>query len=251
MSGGLLRADNFDVVANHGSRAAQQFVAFGVPAEKVSAWDYPAFDSPHGHAAKSAPGVPLKSFYAGMSIPAKGAFDLVHAVASSRGRGLAVSLAMAGRGEDEALRAEIGRSGVGDSVTLLGTLPNHAMIAAMAAADVVVVPSRHDYPEGSPLTIYEASCSRSPSVVSDHPMFVGNVADGESAIMFPAGNVEASADAIARSAGDLSLYARSSANAGAAWEALQIDVKWGQLIDAWLLNGDGERAWLRSNSLGA
>lgn len=251
MLGGLLRADNFDVVANHGSRAAQQLVAFGVPAEKVLAWDYPAFDSPHGHAAKLAPGVPLKLFYAGMLIPAKGAFDLVHAVALLRGRGLAVSLAMAGRGEDEALRAEIGRLGVGDSVTLLGTLPNHAMIGAMAAADVVVVPSRHDYPEGLPLTIYEALCSRSPLVVSDHPMFVGNVADGESAIMFPAGNVEALADAIARLAGDLSLYARLSANAGAAWEALQIDVKWGQLIDAWLLNGDGERAWFRSNSLGA
>ena len=40
----------------------------------------------------------------------------------------------------------------------------------MSAHDIVIVPSRHDYPEGLPMTIYEALAMRTPLVVSDHPM---------------------------------------------------------------------------------
>lgn len=251
MMAGLLRADNFDVVANHGRRAAEQLASFGVPKEKVVAWDYPAFDSPSDRAPKAAPSAPVKLFYAGMLIAAKGTLDLVAAVARLRDRGVATTLALAGRGDEQVLRSEIARLGLEESVTLLGSLPNSGMIAAMAAADVVVVPSRRDYPEGLPLTIYEALCSRTPLVVSDHPMFAGNVVDGESAVVFPSGDIAALADAIARLANDAGLYARLSANAEAAWARLQIAVKWDMLIDAWLEDGDRERAWIRSNSLRA
>lgn len=244
MMAGLLRADTFDVVANHGRRAAEQLVSLGVPANKVVAWDYPAFDTPRAHAPKAAPGRPFKLFYAGMLIPAKGALDLVAAVARLRDGGTAVSLAMAGRGGEDEVAREIERHGLGDRVTLLGSLPNDGMIAVMAAADAVVVPSRHDYPEGMPLTIYEALCSRSPLVVSDHPMFLGNVVDGESAVVFPAGDVDALATAIARLAEDPALYARLSANAEAAWNGLQIPVKWGALIDAWIAEGGSVREWI-------
>lgn len=251
MLAGLLRDETFDVVANHGRRAAEQLVTFGVPASKVVAWDYPAFDSPHGRAPKAAPGAPFRLFYAGMLIPAKGTLDLIRAVAQARNRGLAVSLDMAGSGGEEVLQAEIARLGLGASVVLLGALPNKAMIGAMEAADAVIVPSRHDYPEGLPLTIYEALCARTPLIVSDHPMFAGNVVAGESALVFPAGNVDALAAAIGTLAQDGALYGTLSANAVAAWEKLQIPVKWDALIDAWLSDDAAARAWIRSNSLGA
>src|SRR3546814_4454683 len=55
----------------------------------------------------------------------------------------------------------IDRMGLGDHVVLEGVRPNREVFAMMRDADIVVVPSRHDYPEGMPLTIYEALASRS------------------------------------------------------------------------------------------
>jgi len=41
----------------------------------------------------------------------------------------------------------------------------------MRSADAIVIPSRHEYPEGLPLTIYEALAARTPIVASDHQCF--------------------------------------------------------------------------------
>ena len=61
----------------------------------------------------------------------------------------------------------------------------------MHAHDAVVVPSQHAYPEGLPMTIYDAYCSRSPLIASDHPMFRSKVIDDETAVVFGAGDASA------------------------------------------------------------
>jgi len=119
----------------------------------------------------------------------------------------------------------------------------------MRDADVVLIPSRHEYPEGLPLTIYEALAARTPIVASDHPMFRGALVHQRSALIFPAGESEALAAAIRRLGADRTLYAQLSANSSAAWEALQLPVTWGELIERWLSDEPADREWLLEHRL--
>jgi glycosyltransferase involved in cell wall biosynthesis len=119
----------------------------------------------------------------------------------------------------------------------------------MREADAVVIPSRHDYPEGLPLTIYEALAARTPIIASDHPMFRGALAHERSAIIFAASDTAALASAIQRLAGDSALYAMLSANSEAAWNALQLPVSWGDLLEKWVFDEPAERQWLWEHRL--
>ena len=114
----------------------------------------------------------------------------------------------------------------------------------MRGADAVVIPSRHEYPEGLPLTIYEALAARTPIIASDHPMFRGALVDEESALIFPETNIVSLASAIARLSTDHSLYRRLSANSERAWQALQLHVTWGDLMERWLADTPIDRQWL-------
>jgi glycosyltransferase involved in cell wall biosynthesis len=98
--------------------------------------------------------------FAGLISANKGVGDLVRAIALLRAQGQAVRAEIAGRGEVEHFRALAARLGVGDAVHFLGSIPNAEVVARMRAAAVVAVPSHHAYPEGLPLTIYEALSAR-------------------------------------------------------------------------------------------
>jgi glycosyltransferase involved in cell wall biosynthesis len=184
--------------------------------------------------------------FAGLISANKGVGDLVRAIALLRAQGQAVRAEIAGRGEVEHFRALAARLGVGDAVHFLGSIPNAEVVARMRAAAVVAVPSHHAYPEGLPLTIYEALSARTPLVVSDHPMFAGNLVDGQSALVHKAGDAAAMAARIGQLLGDPALYAALSAAAPAAWEALQIEAKWGAVIAHWLRE---DTDWLAAHSL--
>jgi glycosyltransferase involved in cell wall biosynthesis len=105
------------------------------------------------------------------------------------------------------------------------------------AADLVVVPSRTEYPEGFPLTMFEAIASRTPIVCSDHPMFRPVIADGRNASVFSAGDQHALAAAIQRTLTDSALYARLSNNATLTWEALKGPADWRTMIVKWVIEG--------------
>ncbi len=220
-------------VANHGRTAARQLVNSGVRKEKVIAWDYPQFASPAQRLAK--PGVSGRDIvYVGPLTEAKGVVDLLDASSRLAANGCPVNLHYYGKGDVDWLRALAKDRGIDGSTRLHGQVPNAQVIEAMAAADVVVVPSRHEYPEGLPLTIYEALCSRTPLVVSDHPMFVDCLKHNESAMIFPAGNSAALAESIRMLLQDRSLYQKLSEASDAAWAAIQIETKWHMVIDDWL-----------------
>lgn len=234
-------------VGNHGRNATFQLAALGVPAAKLIPYDWVSADSPHAHPAKSAPPAtrPLRLAFVGALTEAKGADDLVRATALLGERGVAASLTMIG-GEPARLEALARSLGVADRVAFLGRVPADAVVPQMRAADVVVVPSRHEYPEGLPLTIYAALSSRSPIVASDHPMFLGNLVAGESALIFRAGDAAALAGEVARLAADPGLYARLSANGAAAWDRLQLPGVFEEVVERWLA---GDRAWLDALTL--
>jgi glycosyltransferase involved in cell wall biosynthesis len=113
------------------------------------------------------------------------------------------------------------------------------------------VPSRHSYPEGLPLTIYDSYCSRTPLVASDHPMFRGRVEDGFAALVFRAASPESLAERADELLRSPELYARLSRNSAEAWAKLQLPVRWGDLLQHWLLGGEASREYFARFNLAA
>ena len=119
----------------------------------------------------------------------------------------------------------------------------------MRSADVVVIPSRHDYPEGFPLTIYEALCAQTPMIVSDHPMFCEQLKHRVSAMIFPASDSMALAESLRTLLTAPELYANLSAMSQATWEKLQVSVKWADLLERWLDPAPENQLWIANHCL--
>ncbi|TCP88589.1 glycosyltransferase involved in cell wall biosynthesis [Sphingomonas sp. PP-CE-1A-559] len=247
----LLDDRRVTLVANHGANAARALVGIGLRADKVLAWDFPHDRTPETQPCKSrASGPPFTLLFVGSISAKKGVGDMVRAVALLKDR-LDVRLDVAGLGATDKFAALATRLGIADRVRFLGLVPNGAIPAMMQDADAVIVPSRHNFPEGLPLTLFEGLASRTPVIASDHPMFRGHLEDGESALVFAAGKPRALADAIARLMTDPALYAHVSQGSAAAWHRMQNPVKWGEMIDRWVRDDAEDRAWLSAHTVAA
>jgi glycosyltransferase involved in cell wall biosynthesis len=246
----LLADPGISLIANHGRNAALGLVDLGVPAARVLAWDFPHRRTPDMLPAKRAARSPhYQLIYVGSLERKKGLGDLLRAVALLR-KNLDVSLTVAGAGQSQRFARLAEGLGIAEHVNFKGLVPNNAIVPLMHSVDVVVVPSHHAFPEGLPLTLYEALASRTPVVASDHPMFAGHLVDGQSAAIFPAGQPQALAATIARVLQEPDLYARLSAGSPDAWQRMQIPLKWGEMIDHWLADGPKDRHWLASHAIG-
>ena len=114
--------------------------------------------------------------------------------------------------------------------------------------DAVLVPSHWAYPEGLPMTLYEALCTRTPLLTSDHPMFSLKIRDRDNALVFPERNPEAFAKCIDDLASSPQLYTELSIAAGKAAQGYLCPLKYDRLISAFLTTT--ERRRLRDYSLG-
>lgn len=90
------------------------------------------------------------------------------------------------------------------------------------------------------MTIYEALSSRTPLVVSDHPMFADHLSQYRAAQIFRASDPQSLADALAQVMSDSSLYESLSNASLKAWEVLQLPVTWGDLLSDWATSPVGE-----------
>jgi glycosyltransferase involved in cell wall biosynthesis len=245
----LLNDPRIDWVANHGTNACRSLARIGVDPGKLVAWDWPQRRRPDAMPPRDLPEGEARLLYVGLVHKAKGVGDAIAAVAALRRRGVTARLEIAGEGDVAGFRALAARHGVADRVDFLGLVPNDQVFARMRAAHAVLVPSRHNYPEGLPLTIYESLCARTPIVASDHPMFAGHLRDGETAMIFPARDAERFADAITALLGDPALYRRLSERAQETWQGLQQPVLWGELIARWLSDSAADQAWIAAHAL--
>lgn len=247
----LLNLEAVDLVGNHSVAASFDLRRIGVSASKIVPWDWPKLLDPEARDAKSirgrSPDAPFRLCYAGSLTEAKGVGDLVRAVAVARARGRAVEATIVG-GDASWLRDLISSLGLGSHIAMRGRLPQADVLNAMNAHDAVVVPSRHEYPEGRPNTIYEAICSRSPLIASDHPMFDFTLRDDHNCLSFEASNPESFADAIARLSEDSDLYERLSTQAPAFARTFGRAVMQNELIDAWL-DGRTDPPWVFEHAL--
>ena len=147
----------------------------------------------------------------GRLVEKKGFAHLIDAAA--RVPGLRVALAGDGdlRGE---LEAQVRATGA--PVVLVGALNRTAVLAALAAADIVVVPSvidRAGNVDGLPNVLLEAMAAGRAVIASRVAGIPDVVTDGVDGVLVAPGDVAALAEALARLAGDPALRARLGAAA--------------------------------------
>jgi glycosyltransferase involved in cell wall biosynthesis len=248
----LLSFKKIEWVANHNLAASLDLVRIGLDPAKVVPFDWPVLFTPAQLPAKLPPtGDSFRLMYVGLLTEPKGVGDLIDAVGELRARGGArYSLTIVGR-ENPEIAKRAADLQLGDLVQLRGLIPHDDIIPMMRDHDVVVVPSRHEYPEGLPATIYEGLCSRSPVLVSDHPMFRLKIKDGVSGVVFRAGDPRALADGIERLRNDRALYARLSRNAEDAARDFFVPLKYDGLISAFLSGTAEANAQLAPLSIGS
>jgi glycosyltransferase involved in cell wall biosynthesis len=245
-----LNQPSVEWTGNHGIGACLSLLRIGVRPDKIVPWDWPPSHRPYDYAPRLRDSSkPLSLIFVGAVTESKGVGDVLRALHQLRSGSVAPTLTVVGRDHDGNMHALANSMGLGEQVRFAGLVPNEEIPLAMRAADVVVIPSRHDYPEGLPLTIYEALSSRTPIIASDHPMFIGALTNEQSALIFPAGNTDALASVIRRLGSDADLYAKLSLNSEAAWRALQLPVTWGALIEHWLSDVPDDANWIKNYRL--
>jgi glycosyltransferase involved in cell wall biosynthesis len=239
-------------VFNHGVNSSQALQDIGVKAQKIVPWDWPPGDRvPDRYAPKSIDQSKrsLSLIFVGMLIESKGIGDLLRAMKELEDRGIVCDLKVAGKGDSNVYRELARELSLEDKVTFLGMVPNQLIMGLMADSDLVIVPSRHEYPEGLPMTIYEAFCSHTPIVASDHPMFRNRLVNEQNAMVFEGGNASALADSIARISRNPGLYEKISAASTQSWQELQIPLKWAQILTHWINNSAEDKSFFADHAL--
>lgn len=246
----VLNRPGVEWVGNHGINASKSLARTGVRSDKIIPWDWPYSRSPQQvEPCWLDQTGPIRLVYAGLVTVDKGVGDIIDGVAELVRRGRDVHLDIIGGGDTEFFQTRIEELALADRVQLLGLKPNGEVFERMRSATAVVVSSRKSYPEGLPLTIYEALSSRTPVVASDHPMFRGHLIEGETARVYRGGDAVSLADAVERMVADPEAYHRMSVGSAQAWERMQNPTKWGDLLLHWLADTDADRTWLAARTL--
>lgn len=141
--------------------------------------------------------------------------DFVAAVLAARDRGAEFKAALVGDGPLEAtVRARVAEAGLGNDVLVLPFGRDPA--PALAAFDVYVMPSLW---ESFPIGILEAMAASLPVVATNVGGVPEAVADGETGLLVPLGEVDALSAAIERLVRDPALRRRMGAAGRARWES--------------------------------
>lgn len=242
----LLNNGQIEWIFNHGINSSVSLKKIGINSNKIIPWDWPSIVTPDAFSPKT-----LRTdvntwnlVYVGLVTESKGVGDILESIANLRAKKLSVSLKIVGRGEVEDFINKARKLQIEDCIEFLGLVPNNAVVHLMRKADLVLIPSRHEYPEGFPMTIYEALCSRTPIIASDHSMFQNNLKHGTNAMIFPAGSSITLSTCIEKMLTDSELYSSLSLASHDAWNQLQIPVKWADMINRWLWDSHENQQWL-------
>lgn len=193
----------------------------------------------------------IQLYYAGAITAAKGCVDIIEAVTLALRQGHKVHLKLSGGGEIEPLIQLVKERGLSEAVQFLGLTPNYEVLKHMRAADIVVVPTRHEYPEGLPNTIYEALASRTPLIISDHPAFAGRLIPEQEVLIAPAGNPSRWLEQILRLRYNSQLYTNLSQNSAKALQKLYVGPELTEVINRFIQDPINATEWVAPISLKA
>ena len=184
--------------------------------------------------------------FLGWTVPAKGIFDLIDAVAARRRDLSGARFVICGQGSgDSDLRALVTRLGLQEMVELRGWVAGEAKVAAIRDADVFVLPS---HAEGMPNSLIEAMAAGLAVIatpVGGIPEIVRNRDLGR---VFPPGNVSALGECLVELCQDEIERRRLGENAARFVEQNHDVLKlWPRVLVA--LNGSGDEGISGSLSL--
>jgi colanic acid/amylovoran biosynthesis glycosyltransferase len=167
------------------------------------------------------PGEPLLILTVGRLAPEKGQVGLVEAFSLLVERGVDARLVIIGGGPDEGtIRDAVLSQGLANRVSLAGQQPETAVLDAMSRAHLFVLSS---LAEGLPVVLMEALALELPVVAPAIAGIPELVVDGETGLLFRAGNWVELADRISTLAADPVLRGRLAA-AGRARVLAEFDV---------------------------
>lgn len=248
--GRAVNHSSIDRAGNHNVAAAEALAAIGVVPEKIVPWDWPRSPTPADFPSKTGPRAGRKRLICvGTVSEAKGVGDVLRAMAADPEMGGGATLEIVGAGQIDEMRTLTSSLGVANRVTFAGRIPHAEVAPRMHAADAVLVCSRHAYGEGLPGTIYLGLASRTPLVVSDHPMFVAYLRDGDDVLVVPERAPEALAARLRELFDNQDLYARLSRTSDLAFARISHPVLWGEFVERWLRDTPQDRAWLDAQAL--
>jgi glycosyltransferase involved in cell wall biosynthesis len=246
----LLDPRIFPCVANHNLNASISVSeALFYPKARVVPWDWTRLSVEKIPKTGPTDANRPSAFFAGALTDAKGIGDCLEAVSILGKRGIHLTFEFAGSGDVEQWRARAAELGVGNQVKFLGLIPSASVRQRMIANDIIVVPSRHEYPEGLPNTIYEALASRTPLIISDHPAFASRLRSHENCLIFSAAHASSLAGQIATLLADVALFGRLSTNSADAHNLLYFGIEWIDLVSAFLNDPRNRTGWVETNSL--
>ena len=249
-----LRAADFRWVANHSLAASLDLVRIGTPADRVLPIDWPVLDTPRNRAAKHAPtGPAFRSIFVGRVSVTKGAKDAIDATQALNEKhpDREYHLSLIGHDDGGELERYSRTLSHAARIHFLGLVSHDRIVALMNDHDAVLVPSHHEYPEGLPMTIYEAFCSRSPLIASDHPMFSLRLRSRDNCLQFPAKSVKDLAARIRELSSDAAIYRTLSESCVEAADRHFCPLKYHDVIDRWLSGQPEDDAYLAKFSLAA
>jgi glycosyltransferase involved in cell wall biosynthesis len=148
---------------------------------------------------------PLRIVAVGRLVPKKGFDLLVDALGTLRAECVPFTCKLLGDGpEREALAARVAALGLQAQVELAGAAQNAAVRAALAAADLFVLPCRQDSDgdrDGIPVALMEAMACAVCAVSGDLPAIRELIEDGKTGYLTPPGDAAALAGLLGRLAG--------------------------------------------------
>lgn len=237
-------------VAAYGMAAALSFQRIGVKPEKIVPWDFlaekePESFSPLKHPQKAS----IHLVYIGQLTRAKGVEDAIDAVAVLRAQGLDVDLTLIGQDAEGRMADLVARKGLGSSVHFAGIIAAGEIEPFLRTFGAILVPSRHDYPEGFPLVLVHAMRARIPIIASDHPMFSEVLRHQDSAMLFPAGDAAALAQAVQTLFANPDLYEALSDRSHTSLNAVRVPLKYHDILDSAFASDGPGFTLLSSHSL--
>lgn len=230
----LLNHPSVFLVGNHRPPAAQRLVECGVDARKVVAYDWPVKREPADWPEKRLPPADQHHLvYVGGIRLDKGVGDLLDAVLQLHHDGRRIRASFVGDGPElQELRQRVPTQWQ-DAIRFTGRISNDEAFATMREATLVCVPSWHAFSEGLPFTLTEALASRTPVVVSDHPVFRRGFREGEGVTFFPQRDVSRLAATIAATLDDATRYALLSVTTADAFERVRCRTTFGDVLTRW------------------
>lgn len=248
----LLNHPQIEWIGNHGLTASELLQTIGINPEKIIPWDWPAVVTPEEFLSKTIPqqaSRPWQVLYVGSVIADKGVGTCIDAIAHLDTQNFPITLSIAGTGNIQQFRNYTQQLGLSTNVNFLGLLSHNQVLHHMQASDLILIPSHHCYPEGLPMTIYEALSTHTPIIASDHPMFRKYLKHQDNAMIVPAEDAASLANAIQTTLSDPDLYQTLSLSTTETWHKIQVPVKFATLLNHWLSSTQANTEWLIKHRL--